>query len=95
MNKIKTLAGTAIAAAVLGTGALATAPSASALSRLPPQPRGDHCSLDQVYIYRGALNALTVLGYGETEAADDLRVKLRAAENAYAFCRSPRPDPLI
>jgi hypothetical protein len=95
MNKLKTLAGTAMAAAVIGAGALATAPSASALSRLPPQLRGDHCSQDQIFIYRGALHALNVLGYGDTEAADDLYAKLLAAENAYAFCRSPAPDPLV
>jgi hypothetical protein len=97
MNKLKMLALGALAAAMIGSGALATAPSASALPALPPHPRGDNCDkdYDNMMIYARAMHALWVLGYGGTQAYNELRAKYLDAKGSYNWCRSPEPDPLL
>ena len=89
MNRLKPLVAAVLTAAVLGTAAVAT-PSASALTRLPPQPRGDCTRQEEtVGMYLRVLQALRILGCGGTQAYNEVLAKLEAAKIRYGSCMEP------
>jgi hypothetical protein len=78
MNKLKMLVLTALAAVTVGTGALAAAPSASAM------PINTCAKLYQKYeMYSNVLELLEAAGYGGTQAAHDAEVKADTYLEAY------------
>jgi hypothetical protein len=80
MNKLKMLVLTALAAATVGTGALAAAPSASAST--------DNCSKirQQAIIYQNVYDLLKTTGYGRSIAAAESRASAQASRKAYFTC---------
>jgi hypothetical protein len=80
MNKLKMLVLTAMAAATIGTGALAAAPSASAA---PLTCTKIH---QKAVIYRNVWELLSATGYGSTRTAAAVDALADAYETAYRRC---------